>query len=389
MCNLPPAPPGWNDKPRTVAPLGEREVTPRGSVRELNASSNSIHVPKILLKSKSNFGRESARPSHTQSPHNPNNVSTISLNSNGDETSAREKVSLSPMAPGLSCPKMNRTYSCIPETISNREDGGDTQRQLCNNTSFTNKTYWANERKRYKEESASVRKVSQDCGAEMYKTMKTRKDLSKQIEAVENRIKRLQKEDTDMKEKIEKTKKKGDEIMKTKIRHKQEIENKENLKQIRAKKNELEKKLNRDLQKQRKDDLATAIIKRLQEKKNAAEAVKMLVKNEKDRQKQKKAEDDVVFSQKKAEIVQVESKLRSKGLNGDITLRNDLSKQYTQKMDDEKRYTEALQKKLKDLEGVEIGLLEQLKHTFDTHQFEYQRVEQLYRTNAKDASISL
>lgn len=367
-----------------------REEKPQEKERE-----RSIRVPRILQRSKNNS--ISSRPNRSSVSPNPtnnaNNVSTISLNSieNNEDCSHSRSPSFSPMvAPKLQIReqtgKMNRTFSCLDGKKDSDAFLGKTS--TTSNGTFSNRPSWANERRRYRDESQNVRKHSHDSGIDMYKVVKQRKEVQQQLEMIENRIKKLRLEDAEMKEKIQKTREKGDEIMKNKLRHKKELEVKDNLREIRKKRNDVVKAVNREVQRQRKSDITNALIKKLQEKKCAAAAVKTLVKSEKERFRVQKAEEDFLASVRRAEVMKCEDKIRSKHTTEDLSHRTTLTKTYNEKLEEEKDATQKMMQKMKDLEAVELRLIDQLKHTLDIHQTEYSRVEQLYRTPANDPSIT-
>lgn len=232
-----------------------------------------------------------------------------------------------------------------------------------------------------------AKQESKEIGREALVNAAHKKELALQVQALENRIRKLKQEEEQMIKKIQETTRKTEKVANIKKRRMEDLfdkarkKEKETYELIRRK---------RELAKERENQkygLKKSVEGSFREKKEIASNVKQdnaYLKKEKERKlrEQNERNKELINCVKSLEKSVVESKAEHERL-----LRSDSSKSFFDKIRNDKEEQEALGKKLKDLSAVEEQLVNRLNQTYSIHKMKFEELEKMFNLRVSAPNV--
>jgi len=220
-------------------------------------------------------------------------------------------------------------------------------------------------------------------GIDVFDSMNQRKEMERQVNLLESRIRRLQIEENDMVKKINDTSDKTEKILDVKKRHQEHLFNK-----FMSTKNHddgLVKK-RQEINKEREDhksNLREAMLGNYKNKHDIAYTVKAennygkVQKEEKHKETMEKNKTTI------KKIVETHTEFLNTKLTKESENRENNNSQYMSRLENEKQKTNDLGDKYKELERLEQQLLEKLSNTYSVHQAKIQKLEKVFNYKVK------
>lgn len=222
---------------------------------------------------------------------------------------------------------------------------------------------------------------SNDEGKLLYQATTERKRLEQYYKQMENRVKHLKDEDQRMKSKIQQTVKKTRQMVEAKTRHLEELS-------FNAQRHEL-KEQERIKKKQQICEIRAKSRENLERSENrhrkAIESRALEVRREKSLNKsliiEMREEEEIKNSEKIWKIACHEKKVENNKLLARLKKRNEIKKRFNEKLLQEKTKAEEINNRIRDLEDLEIQLLENMQVTQATHMNAFQEMVSVHSSD--------
>jgi len=215
-------------------------------------------------------------------------------------------------------------------------------------------------------------------GIDVFDSLNQRKEIERQVDILESRIRRLQIEENEMVKKINDTTDKTEKILDVKRRHQEDLFNR--FMSTKNHNNGLDKK-RQEINKEREDhktNLREAMLGNYKNKHDVAYSIKM----ENNYGKVQKEEKHKETMEKNKTTIKKINETHNDFINTKLTKETEMKEtnnsKYVTRLENEKNKTEELNTKYKELERLEQQLLEKLSSTYSVHQAKIQKLEKVF-----------
>jgi Uncharacterized protein conserved in bacteria with the myosin-like domain len=227
-----------------------------------------------------------------------------------------------------------------------------------------------------------------DCSHKILKAASQRRLLEYQYKLMENRVRKLKAEDTKIKAKIKQTKAKTKEMIQNREKHQLEAQwiasyKKELEKSIQEKKEKIQKmKLQHEQKiKQNMAQIRSEKSARVAERKEQRIIDQMI-------REEARREEDIKNNERVWRIAIHQKNVENARLYHKLKIQQEAKKEYANRVVTEESKVEAISKKIKELEKLEMQLLENLKVTHNNHLSAFAEMQKVYETQARSRRTS-
>jgi hypothetical protein len=213
------------------------------------------------------------------------------------------------------------------------------------------------------EERKRLAEYFKEQGAKRYENRVMRKEMENQMQQLQNRIKRLQLEQENMKRQLKRTETLTKKTIESKQRHLQDLVLAENLKLERLKQEQRTREIIYSEKREHIGNLKNSLALTRMKKAMAANEVRTSLHENLEKREQKLK----LENQKKAALhkktQEMEKKLRDDKLRQSIINKEKADKRFVQIVENERRKASEIQEKMKEMAKLEEALIDQIKTT--------------------------
>jgi chromosome segregation ATPase len=228
------------------------------------------------------------------------------------------------------------------------------------------------------EDVRQTRDEKKQLGTEVFENVNYRKEVEKQVSMLETRVKRLQQEEKEIIKKINDTSDKTEKIIGMKKQHQEHLVDKANRKKNIEDTTEKRRQEIIQYREDQKNQIQSSVLDSLNKRQLTATSVKNENGNLKDEKNTKQDETlnknkDII---KKINETHAEFLARKQAL--EEQKKEKAKSGYNSKLETERKKTEDLQSKFKELEEMEQQLLKKLSNTYNVHQEKINKLEKAF-----------